>query len=120
MDGTWLSIQIFNYVLINKFLGKGALAIVYRGYLQEDKTFQMAIKTIKIATILQNQRMVAQIRREIIILQKLDHPNIVKIFDVARTNNYLYIVLEYCVNIDLNYYMAIRKSIDLANLKLFF
>lgn len=41
------------------------------------------------------------VRREIKILQSLDHPNIVKILDVVETNNHLNIIMEYLPGISL-------------------
>jgi len=49
--------------------------------------------------------MLELIKREISILQKINHSNIVKLIDVARTNNYLYMFLEYCADGDLKEYM---------------
>lgn len=40
-------------------------------------------------------------RREIKILQSIDHPNIVKILDVVETNNHLNIIMEYLPGISL-------------------
>lgn len=45
------------------------------------------------------------IRREIMILQMLNHPNIVKIMDVVETNNHLNIIMEYLNGISLGSYM---------------
>ena len=54
--------------------------------------------------------MLELIKREIAILQKINHPNIVKLFDVARTSNYLYMFLEYCADGDLKEYLHKQKS----------
>jgi serine/threonine-protein kinase ULK/ATG1 len=49
--------------------------------------------------------MIELIKREISILQQANHPNIVKLFDVARTPHYLYLFLEYCNDGDLKKYL---------------
>eukprot|EP00397_Hematodinium_sp_SG-2012_P036451 GEMP01039354.1.p1 GENE.GEMP01039354.1~~GEMP01039354.1.p1 ORF type:complete len:520 (+),score=129.96 GEMP01039354.1:3-1562(+) len=41
------------------------------------------------------------VRRELDVLRRLDHPNIVKIFETFEDFRYLYIVLEYCEGGDL-------------------
>lgn len=40
----------------------------------------------------------AKIEREIQILQQVDHPFIIKLFEVIRTERHLYIVTEYVSN----------------------
>lgn len=54
--------------------------------------------------------MVEMIKREIAILQKISNPNIVRLYDVARTNNYLYMFLEYCADGDLKDYMTKKEE----------
>jgi serine/threonine-protein kinase ULK/ATG1 len=54
--------------------------------------------------------MVEFVQREIAILQKISHPNIVRLYDVARTNNYLYMFLEYCADGDLKEYMTKKEE----------
>ena len=49
--------------------------------------------------------MLELIKREIGILQKINHPNIVKLYDVARTSNYLNMFIEYCKDGDLKEYL---------------
>lgn len=41
------------------------------------------------------------VRREIKILQLVNHPNIVKIMDVVETNNHVNIIMEYLPGISL-------------------
>jgi serine/threonine protein kinase len=40
----------------------------------------------------------------------LDHPNVVKIYDVVETNNHLNIVMEYLEGIALNNYLQSQPS----------
>jgi len=47
------------------------------------------------------------VRREIEILEKLDHPNIVKIIDTLESNNHVNIIIEYVSGSSLHHF--IRK-----------
>lgn len=42
------------------------------------------------------------LKREIEIMQKIKHKNIVQMYDAARTSRNLYMFLEYCKDGDLN------------------
>lgn len=50
------------------------------------------------------------LKREIAIMQKIQHPNVVKLLDVARTNNYIYMFLEYCADGDIKSYIEQKKE----------
>ncbi|KAM3132183.1 hypothetical protein pb186bvf_015778 [Paramecium bursaria] len=113
----WTTKKVDKYFVVNKVLGNGAYGIVYRGFLQEDETKQVAVKTMKIATIQDTPKMIELIKREIAILQKINHPNIVKLFDVARTSNYLYMFMEYCADGDLKDYMNKKEEKRLSELE---
>lgn len=43
-------------------------------------------------------------------MQKINHPNIVRLLDVARTNNYLYMFLEYCSDGDLKEFVQKKEE----------
>ena len=45
------------------------------------------------------------VRREIKILQQIDHKNIVKILDVIETNNHINLIMEYIPGISLSQYL---------------
>lgn len=42
-------------------------------------------------------------------MQKLKHPNIVKLFDVVTTNNSIYLIMEFCAGGDLKRYCRNKK-----------
>lgn len=73
-------------------LGKGCFGTVYRGYVKDNKSELLAVKTIPLESI-KNEEVV---RREIEILLKLKSPNIVKFYKPAKTAKHLYFFLEYC------------------------
>lgn len=51
---------------------------------------------------------------EIQILKTLDHPNVIKCFEVHKTPTHCYIVTEYCSNGDLLTYLARRGKLQEA------
>lgn len=77
-----------------KLLGKGHFAKVHRAIRKRDgKTF--AIKTVDKLKLVENSRNMQSIVREIQILRKLNHPNIIKLYEVYENDLYIHIVLEY-------------------------
>ena len=81
-----------NY-LVGKVVGEGAYAIVRVAIYKPDNK-KVAIKIYEKTKIKEIQRK-KSVRREIRILQLLEHPNIVRIYDVVETNHHLNIVMEY-------------------------
>ncbi|XP_058771474.1 CBL-interacting serine/threonine-protein kinase 12-like [Vicia villosa] len=78
---------------IGKLLGHGTFAKVY--YAKNLKTGEgVAIKVIDKEKILKGG-LVAHIKREISILRRVRHPNIVQLFEVMATKTKIYFVMEY-------------------------
>ncbi|KAI9086169.1 hypothetical protein K1719_031890 [Acacia pycnantha] len=78
---------------VGKLLGHGTFAKVY--FAQNIKTKQgVAIKIIDKEKILKGG-LVAHIKREISILRRVRHPNIVQLFEVMATKTKIYFVMEY-------------------------
>lgn len=77
----------------SKTLGTGAFGTVVLGKLKNSETLY-AIKAISKQHVIRH-RMESQIKKEISIMRDLDHPNIVKIFEVLMSTDYLYIVMEF-------------------------
>ncbi|XP_027354649.1 CBL-interacting serine/threonine-protein kinase 12-like isoform X2 [Abrus precatorius] len=78
---------------IGKLLGHGTFAKVY--YARNIKSGEgVAIKVIDKEKILKGG-LVAHIKREISILRRVRHPNIVQLFEVMATKTKIYFVMEY-------------------------
>ncbi|PIM98310.1 Serine/threonine protein kinase [Handroanthus impetiginosus] len=84
----------FNKYEFGKLLGCGAFAKVYHA--RDVNTGQsVAIKVIQKSRVNNNVNLMANIKREISIMSKLRHSNIVKLFEVLATRTKIYFVLEF-------------------------
>ncbi len=89
----------FNDYEIVKTLGEGAFGQVH---LVKNKMTKLirAMKVIKkIDTIVENNDQ--EVLNEINILKKIDHPNVIKIFEFYITKDSYYLITEYCSGGDL-------------------
>jgi calcium-dependent protein kinase len=76
---------------LSVIIGTGKFSEVRRAYDNLGKP--IAIKCVKISFV-RNQ--VHLLKREISILQSLDHENVIKLYSVYQDVDYLYLVMEYC------------------------
>ena len=91
----------------SNMLGEGSFSQVFLG--KNDITGEdVAIKVINMNSLMKNQVTHQMLLREIQILKTLEHPNIVRCFDVFQTNNNTYIITEFCEGGDLE--TRIQKS----------
>jgi len=83
-----------NYRKIRK-LGEGSYGTVYMvNHLHSNQ--ERAMKVIMKREVENTQKIDDEIMNEIHILKKLDHPNIVKIFEFYNSQKYYYLITEYC------------------------
>ena len=86
--------QIDN-LLLEKSLGSGTFGKVFYTTIKGDP-LPYATKMYDREKIQQNPSLYNYLKGEIAILNKLDHPNIIKLKDVKVTKKHYYIVMEYC------------------------
>ncbi|CUV04485.1 unnamed protein product [Cryptosporidium hominis] len=72
-------------------LGRGSYGSVVKA-IDKQSGAQRAVKII-LKPKLEN---INRLKREILIMKRLDHPNIIKLFEVFEDTNYLYFVMEIC------------------------
>jgi serine/threonine protein kinase len=77
----------------SRTLGTGAFGTVYLAS-RKNSDVLYAIKSISKQKILRSQ-MGTQVKKEISIMKGLDHPNIVGIYEVLMSTQFLYIVMEF-------------------------
>ncbi|KAK3024386.1 hypothetical protein RJ639_043290 [Escallonia herrerae] len=84
---------MFGKYELGRLLGCGAFAKVY--YARDVKTgLSVAVKIINKKKIVGTSLM-SNIKREISIMRRLSHPNIVKLFEVLATKSKIYFVMEF-------------------------
>ena len=97
--------------VVGKQIGEGAYGSV-RIALYTSMNKRIAIKVYEKKKIRESQRR-RSVRREIKILQQIDHRNIVKIFDVFETNNHVNLIMEYIPGVCLSSYLKSQPECKL-------
>lgn len=95
---------------MEKEIGKGSFATVYKGYRTADKSQHIAIKAVS-RSKLKNKKLLENLEIEIAILKKIKHPHIVGLMDCERTATDFYLVMEYCALGDLTFLIRRRKEL---------
>ena len=91
---------------IESLVGMGGMANVYRG--TDTRTGNaIAVKVLK-EEFLDNEELVRRFKNESKAISILNHPNIVKVYDVSVTDRLQYIVMEYVDGITLKEYLKQR------------
>lgn len=83
---------IGRYVVLDR-IGSGSMGRVYKARHQMMER-EVALKIIA-PEIGNNERVVARFQREMKLVGKLDHPNVVRAFDADKDHGILYIAMEY-------------------------
>eukprot|EP01017_Pseudomicrothorax_dubius_P040621 TRINITY_DN6381_c0_g1_i3.p1 TRINITY_DN6381_c0_g1~~TRINITY_DN6381_c0_g1_i3.p1 ORF type:complete len:337 (-),score=62.55 TRINITY_DN6381_c0_g1_i3:18-1028(-) len=95
-----------SYVLERK-IGSGQFGEVFKGY---DKTTNrdVAVKVVKRELI--RGKFMDLLENEIKVLRTCNNINIIKLYDLKKTQNNFYLVLEYCNEGDLSDYLKAKKN----------
>ena len=101
--------MIVDNLTLEKCLGKGAFGEVYLTSRKGDDKEKYATKKIDREEVEKGEG-IKYLKNEIIILQYLRHPNIVRFEEVKKTKKHYYIVMEYCNGGELS--KALEKYIE--------
>lgn len=86
------------YTLTPHIIGAGTFGKVFLGYHNANDHLKVAVKTMKKSKI--GDKML-KLKKEIKILSQLDHPNICKYLETYESPKHVYIVMEFCGQVDL-------------------
>nr|GMC81748.1 serine/threonine-protein kinase ATG1c isoform X1 [Ipomoea batatas] len=93
--------------LVGKQVGTGSYSTVWHARHRDHGT-EVAIKEIVTARL--NSKLQESLMSEIVILRKINHPNIIHLHDMIQEPGKIYIVLEYCRGGDLSIYIQQRNG----------
>ncbi|KAK2877252.1 hypothetical protein FQN49_001308 [Arthroderma sp. PD_2] len=109
----------FGDYILGQTLGEGEFGKVRLGW-KRDGSVQVAIKLIRRESLGSNPGRLPKINREISVLKKLSHPNIVRIHEIVHTDRHIGIILEYASGGELfDYILNHRYLKDNAARRLF-
>lgn len=94
------SFHVDKYVVVD-CLGRGGNSIVYKARNVLLPNRFVALKTLDSGNVHKGDDALARFRREIDIVARLEHPNVVRAYDVIRTRTQIYLVLEFIEGRDL-------------------
>jgi len=80
-----------DYYVLGEEIGKGGFSIVYQAERKKDQK-EFAVKCIKKDMV--EGEDIKLLRREVQIMKKLDHPNILKLYEVYEDDKQFFLVME--------------------------
>jgi eukaryotic-like serine/threonine-protein kinase len=86
--------HVDKYIVVD-YLGRGGNSLVFKARHTLMPGRLVALKTLDCRNLHHSEEALIRFRREIEILGRLEHPNIVHALDVIRTRSQLYLVLEH-------------------------
>lgn len=97
--------------VLGKVLGRGCTGVVRLGT-HVDTGFQVALKIMKKKHLNSKPKLWQKVRRETAILKLIEHPNILKLYDVLETPDKLYLILEHVKGGELFDYITKKGRLD--------
>lgn len=95
--------KVGNYLLVSK-LGEGQFGTVFKATHQDTQEV-FAVKTVLKSKINSNPKLRTLFDTEMAVMSKLEHPNILHLFEYLETANNYYLVLNYCNAGDLEHHV---------------
>lgn len=96
--------KVGNYLLLNK-VGAGQFGTVYKGVLIEDQKKVYAIKCIPKSKLENNSILNRLFQTEMHVMSKLNHPNIMHLYEFMETASNYYLVIQFCGSGDMENYL---------------
>lgn len=82
------------YKIDNKVLGAGSFGKVFVATDKQNSKFKVAVKVISKKFLTKEE--IENLKNEVAIMNKVDHPNIVKYYETYDEAKFIYLVMELC------------------------
>jgi serine/threonine protein kinase len=107
------SFHVGKYLVVD-CIGRGGNGVVFKARHILMPQRYVALKTVDTRSLHRDEEAMARFRREIDIVARLEHPNVVRAYDVLQTRTHLYLVLEYIAGHDLATLIKERGPLPVA------
>lgn len=101
--------KVGNYLLVAE-IGKGQFGTVYKATKQPSKDV-FAIKTVAKKKVNSNSKLRKLFDTEMAVMSKINHPNILHLYEYLETANNYYLVIQYCNNGDMETHVKKNKCL---------
>jgi BR serine/threonine kinase len=114
--------QASNYMYVGpyrleKTLGKGQTGLVKLG-VHHKTNKKVAIKIVNREKL--NESVLMKVEREITIMKLIEHPNVLRLYDVYENKKYLYLILEHVSGGELFDYLVKKSRLTIKEARKFF
>ncbi|XP_068643922.1 serine/threonine-protein kinase ATG1c-like [Aristolochia californica] len=106
--------RVIGDYIVGRQIGSGSFSTVWHGRHRVHGT-EVAIKEIIMERL--NKKLQDSLVSEIVILKKINHPNIIRLHEIIETTGRIHLVLEYCRGGDLSVYIQRHGSVPEATAK---
>ncbi len=107
---TMIGRQIGRYV-IDEEIGRGSMGAVYKAHKINEPDQFVAMK-ILLSALSSDNSFITRFNRETDALQKMKHPNVIRVFDAGQDGSMIYYVMEYISGITVGQTLKKQKKID--------
>ncbi|MFO0957835.1 MAG: serine/threonine-protein kinase [Isosphaeraceae bacterium] len=111
LAGKTNSLKVDKYVVLDR-IGSGAMGRVYKA--QHSLMGRVVALKLIAPEIAANNRVISRFQREMRMVGRLDHPNVVRAYDADRLNQLLYIVMEFVQGHSLGHRLRTRGTLSPA------
>ncbi|MDD2709504.1 MAG: protein kinase [Verrucomicrobiae bacterium] len=101
--------QTIGKYVLRRIIGRGAMGMVYLA--QDSETGQDVAVKFLAGEFATKDEFVIRFKNEAQACSSLDHPNIIRVFDVGEEGGTYYMVMEYVDGKDLGYYLKVQDKL---------
>jgi len=110
-SATKRSIHCVGPFVLGKTLGEGTTGKVKVGF-HKGTGFKVAVKIIRKDMLMSKPTVRAKVQREIVVMKLLNHPNVMRLYDVYETSKNLFLISELVEGGELFDYIVKRRTIS--------